>query len=103
MASKLAIGKLVIIGVGLIGGSFALALKRAGAVKLVVGVGRTRKNLSAALELGVIDEATQNPAIAVQEADLVLIASPVGQMPAILRRIAPHLSPHTVVTDGGST
>ena len=103
MAGKLKIGKLVVIGVGLIGGSFALALKRARAVKLVVGVGRTRSNLSAALDLGVIDEATQEPALAVQEADLVLLAMPVGQMPAIMARIAPRLSPHTVVTDAGST
>src|SRR5688572_4509710 len=103
MAAKLKIGKLVVIGVGLIGGSFALALKRSRAVKLVVGVGRSRGNLATALELGVIDEATQDPALAVQDADLVLLATPVGQMPGIMVRIAPHLSPHTVVTDGGST
>jgi prephenate dehydrogenase len=101
--TKLKIGKLVVIGVGLIGGSFALALKRARAVKLVVGVGRARSNLSAALEFGVIDEATQEPALAVHDADLVLLAMPVGQMPAIMARIAPHLAPHTVVTDAGST
>jgi prephenate dehydrogenase len=87
----------------LIGGSFALALKRARAVKLVVGVGRTRANLTAALDLGVIDEATQDPAIAVEGADFVLLAMPVGQMPAVMRRIAPHLAPETVVTDAGST
>ena len=97
------IGKLAIIGVGLIGGSFALALKRARAVRLVVGVGRTRRNLEAALELGAIDEATLDPALAVEGADLVLLATPVGQMPALMARIAPHLSPHTVVSDGGST
>jgi len=98
-----AIGKLAIIGVGLIGGSFALALKRARAVSLVVGVGRTRGNLADALEAGVIDEATRDPALAVHDADLVLIATPVGQMPAVMSAIAPHLQPHTVVTDGGST
>jgi len=101
--AKLKINKLVVIGVGLIGGSFALALKRARAVKLVVGVGRTRANLAAALDLGVIDEATQDPAIAVEGADFVLLAMPVGQMPAVMRRIAPHLAPETVVTDAGST
>src|SRR5215813_2437215 len=103
MPAKLKIGKLVVIGVGLIGGSFALALKRARAVRLVVGVGRAQGNLSAALELGVIDEATQDPALAVQDADLVLLAMPVGQMPGIMAQIAPRLAPHTVVTDAGST
>jgi len=101
--AKLKINKLVVIGVGLIGGSFALALKRARAVKLVVGVGRTQANLAAALDLGVIDEATHDPALAVEGADLVLLAMPVGQMPAVMRRIAPHLAPETVVTDAGST
>ncbi len=54
--AKLKIGKLVVIGTGLIGGSFALALKRARAVKRVVGVGRTSRNLAEALRLKVIDE-----------------------------------------------
>jgi prephenate dehydrogenase len=103
VAAKPKIGKLVVIGVGLIGGSFALALKRARAVKLVVGVGRTRRNLADALELGIIDEATQDAGLAVQDADLVLLATPVGQMPALMRSIAPRLAPHTVVTDAGST
>ena len=101
--ARFRIGRLVVIGVGLIGGSFALALKQAGAVKHVVGVGRTRKNLNVALKRGVIDEATQDAASAVQGADLVLIGTPVGQMPAVMRAIAPHLAPHTIVTDGGST
>jgi prephenate dehydrogenase len=103
VAGKLKIGKLVVVGVGLIGGSFALALKRARAVKLVVGVGRNPGNLAAALDLGAIDEATQDPALAVQDADLVLLATPVGQMSPVMARIAPHLSPQTVVTDAGST
>ena len=78
--TSLRINKLVIVGVGLIGGSFALALKKARAVKHVVGVGRTRKNLNAALKLGVIDEASQDIAKAVRDADMVLIGTPVGQM-----------------------
>lgn len=97
------IGKLVVIGVGLIGGSFALALKRARAVKHVVGVGRTRRNLAAALERKAIDEAQQDPARAVRDADLVLLATPVGQMAAVMAGIAPHLPPRAVVTDAGST
>ena len=97
------IDRLVVIGVGLIGGSFALALKEAGAVRHVTGVGRTRANLDAALERGVIDEACADAAEAVRDADLVLIATPVGQMPEVMAQIAPALSGRTVVTDGGST
>ena len=92
----------VIFGVGLIGGSFALALKAAGAARRVIGLGRNPANLERALELGVIDEASDDPA-AVAGADLVLIATPVGQMGKIMETIAPHLAAHTVVTDGGST
>lgn len=103
MAGKLKIGKLVVIGVGLIGGSFALALKRARAVRRVVGVGRTQSNLADALRLKVIDEASRNPAQAVRDADLVLLATPVGQMPAVMSAIAPHLPAHAVITDAGST
>lgn len=103
MRAKLKIGKLVVIGVGLIGGSFALALKRARAVRRVVGVGRTRRNLAAALRLKVIDEAQLDPVRAVRDADLVLLATPVGQMAAVMAAIAPHLPLHAVVTDAGST
>jgi prephenate dehydrogenase len=97
------INKLVVIGVGLIGGSFALALKKAKVVKHVVGVGRTRRNLNTALELGVIDEISMDIANAVRGADLVLIGTPVGQMPAVMKAIAPNLGGKTIVTDGGST
>jgi len=100
---KLKIGKLVVIGVGLIGASFALALKRARAVGRVVGVGRTRGNLAAALRMKAIDEATRDAAHAVRGADLVLLATPVGQMPAVMAAIAPHLSGRAIVTDAGST
>jgi prephenate dehydrogenase len=95
--------KLVVIGVGLIGGSFALALKKARMVKQVVGVGRSRKNLQLALSLGVIDKAETDAARAVVDADLVLVGAPVGQMPGIFARIAPALPKHAVVTDAGST
>ena len=99
----MSINKLVIIGVGLIGGSFALALKKAKAVERVVGVGRTRKNLNAALKLGVIDEISLDVTQAVRDADMVLIGTPVGQMPGVMKIIAPHLGAKTIVTDGGST
>src|SRR5690606_23977038 len=90
-------------GVGLIGGSLALALKRANAVRHVVGIGRTGDSLQTALDLGVIDEAAQDPATALAGADMVAIATPVAQNPAVLVAIAPHLGAHTVVTDVGST
>lgn len=97
------IGKLVIIGVGLIGGSFALAMKRAGLVGQVVGVGRSLDNLNRAIELGVIDAASQDPAQAVAGADLVMVATPVGQMGRVFDAIAPVLPREAIVTDAGST
>lgn len=96
-------GKVVIFGTGLIGGSFSLALKEAGAVEEVVGFGRTPGTLKAAQELGVIDRAGINPAHEMGDADLVLVATPVAQMPEIFERIVPYLGPDTIVTDGGST
>jgi prephenate dehydrogenase len=95
--------KIAIFGVGLIGGSFALALKNAHAVERVIGLGRTASSLARAKELGIIDEVTISVADAVRDADLVLVAAPVAQTEAILAAIAPHLQPGTVVTDAGST
>jgi len=103
MAAKFKIGTLVVIGVGLIGGSFALALKKAKAVKRVIGVGRTRRNLAAALELGIIDEIALDAGAAVERADLVFLGVPVGQMGQTMARIAPHLTQRAVITDAGST
>ena len=99
--------KIVICGVGLIGGSFALALKKS-ALALrrdvqVVGMGRTRAPLEQALRLGVIDAIAIDWAFALDGADLVLLGMPVGQMPAVMSALAPHLQPHTIVIDGGST
>ena len=99
-------GKLVVDGTGLIGGSFALALKDAGKVGSVVGVGRGRDNLDQALRLGVIDRAyTRDEGWTAELADatLVLLATPVGEMPALFAAIAPHLGPGTIVSDAGST
>jgi len=96
-------GKVAIFGAGLIGGSFALALKAAHAVDEVVAFGRTPASLQEALELGLIDRAGINPAHEMGDADLVLIATPVAQMPGIMERIVPYLGPQTIVTDGGST
>jgi prephenate dehydrogenase len=95
--------KIAIFGVGLIGGSFALALKKAQAVQQVVGVGRTVATLERARELGIIDIVSTSVADAIDDAELVLIAAPVAQTEKILAAIAPHLQLGTVVTDAGST
>lgn len=95
--------RVVVCGVGLIGGSFALALKQAGQVRTVVGVGRRRETLETALALGVIDELSTDWAVALKGADLLLLAMPVGQMAAVMAAAAPHLEPQTLVTDAGST
>jgi len=98
--------KLVIVGVGLIGGSFALALKRAAAVSTVVGVGRGRSNLDAALRLGIVDRALtldDDWTAEVGDAQLVLLATPVGQMPDLFAAVAAHITDSTVITDAGST
>lgn len=97
------IARLVVVGVGLIGGSAALALREAGMAGHVIGVGRGRENLDLARRLGIIDDATDDLARALEAADVVLVTTPVAQMPAVFARIAPHLRPGTVVTDGGST
>jgi prephenate dehydrogenase len=95
--------KLVIFGVGLIGGSVALALKKAGSNAHIVGVGRSEKSLNEALKLNVIDALETNIHKACSDADLILIAAPVAQTASILHSIKPHLNKHTVVTDAGST
>lgn len=93
--------KVVVYGVGLIGGSFALALKQRGAVGEVVGLGRSAASLEIAQGLGVIDRVGE--LADVRDADLVLLAMPVGKMEAAMAAIAPHLGEKTVVTDAGST
>ena len=96
-------GKVLIFGVGLIGASFARGLKAAKAADEIIGFGRTPKSLKAAYDLGIIDEVGINPGADVREADLILVATPVGQMPDIFQRIAPYLGANTIVTDAGST
>jgi prephenate dehydrogenase len=95
--------KVVIFGVGLIGGSFALALRKAHAVSEVVGFGRSTASLEQAKQLGIIDRIGKDVSLEVVDADLVLLATPVAQMAELFARIAPHLGAHTLVTDGGST
>jgi len=95
--------KIVIFGVGLIGGSVALALKKLPQAPQIVGVGRPGNSLHEAYQLGLIDVMETDLASAMQAADLVIIATPVAQTPAILRAIRPFLNDSTVLTDAGST
>ena len=93
--------KLAVVGVGLIGGSFAAALKQAGAVREVLGVGRNPASLEAALAGGLIDRAAGWAEAG--QADCILLALPVGETEAVLGQLAPYLKAGTVVTDAGST
>ena len=95
------VDKLAIVGTGLIGGSFALALKQAGAVGEVLGVGRNPARLTVARELGLIDRAVDWAEAG--RADCILLAMPVGETEAVLKSLAPHLKPGAIVTDAGST
>ncbi|MDB5801976.1 MAG: prephenate dehydrogenase [Rhodocyclales bacterium] len=95
--------RLVVAGVGLIGGSFAAALKAAGVARHVVGVGRSAASLEEAKALGLIDEIQSDWAAALKGADLLLLAMPVGQMSKVMQALAPHLEAQTLVTDAGST
>ncbi len=96
------IKRLAVIGVGLIGGSLALALRKAGACGEVVGCGRSRENLERAVALGVIDRFEQDPGRAVAGADMVVLGVPLGAMEEVMGRIASCLAEHAVVTDVGS-
>ncbi|TMH42119.1 MAG: prephenate dehydrogenase/arogenate dehydrogenase family protein, partial [Betaproteobacteria bacterium] len=80
--------RLAVIGVGLIGGSFALALREAGKVSHVVGAGRSRANLELARERRIIDAIAPDAAAAAREADMVLVAAPVAQFPQLFAAIA---------------
>ena len=98
--------KLVVVGVGLIGGSVALALKSRRHVGEVVGVGRSRVNLDVALHAGVVDRAITLDGPWTREladADIVLVATPVAQFPSLFGAMAGALGQRTVVTDAGST
>ncbi len=97
------IRQLAVIGVGLIGGSVAGGLKRAGRVGEVVGWGRSATNLQTALDRELIDRVADSAAAAVASADVVLLAAPVASIPALLREISPALPADAILTDVGST
>ncbi|BBA71042.1 prephenate dehydrogenase [Geobacter sulfurreducens] len=96
------IRRLAVIGVGLIGGSLARALRTAGAVGEIVGIDRDEANLRQAAELGVVDRAAATVAEGVAGADMVFLSVPVRAMAGVVREIAPHLAAGCIVTDGGS-
>jgi len=97
------IERLAIVGVGLIGGSLAAALREAGTVGTVVGIGRSLATLDEAVGLGLIDHGFTDAATGVRGADMVVLAMPVGQTGRMLAAIAPGVGPEAVVTDAGST
>jgi prephenate dehydrogenase len=95
--------RLAVIGLGLIGGSFARALRAAGAVSEVVACGRNPDALARAIELGVADRVTTDPVDAVRDADIVVLGVPLSAMRDLMAKIAPALPAHAIVTDVGST
>lgn len=96
------IRRLAVIGVGLIGGSLAKALRAAGEVGEIIGCGRSRPNLERAVELGVIDRFTHDIGEAAAGADLVFLAVPLGAMRPAFEALKGRLAPDAVITDGGS-
>jgi prephenate dehydrogenase len=102
-ADRVRFGRVAIIGVGLIGGSFGLALKAGGACASVVGVGRNPGNMRVAKERGIVDSIETDPQVAVRGADLVLVATPVAQFGPLFERILPSLATTALVMDAGST
>ena len=102
MAAEPKIDQLLVIGVGLIGGSFALALRQAGVVRSIVGVGRSEKNLETAVQLGVIDRYSTRLAEEVPASDVIFVATPVLATEAVFDRIAQADYHDSIITDAGS-
>ena len=92
-----------IIGVGLIGGSIGLALRERKLAGRVVGIGRNQTNLARAKKLGCVDELATSVAEGVSAADLVVVCTPVEQIPALIAEAAKHAPAGAVFTDAGST
>jgi len=95
-------GTVTIVGVGLIGASLGLALKKAGVVTKVLGVGRSKENLDQAQKMGAIDGVV-DLVEAAKQSDVIVLCMPVAQMRAAFEIIEPHLEPRTMITDAGST
>lgn len=102
MKEKIHFNKVAIIGVGLIGGSFAIVLRQNGITKNIIGIGRGIKNLETAKRLGVVDEWTQDAKQGVKDADLIVVATPVAGIARIVQEILPSLKTGAIITDVGS-
>jgi prephenate dehydrogenase len=100
--ATISVEKLTIVGVGLIGGSFGRGLRDASVVDEVVGYGRSKANLTRAVELGLVDRWTTELSDAVAGAEVVMVATPVGAMPNLFHQLAKSISPTCIVTDAGS-
>lgn len=100
--NKVMFNRVAFIGIGLIGASMALAMRRAGIVGTIVACARRPKTRKTALKLGIVDEATADYTEAVKDADLVVIATPISTNGPIAKIIAPHLKKGCIVTDVGS-
>jgi len=99
---KLHIKRLAILGVGLIGGSLARALRRVHACETIVGFGRNESNLKKAVELGVIDDYSLNAAAAVKDADVIVLATPLLTIDALFTEIRESIHADATITDAGS-
>jgi prephenate dehydrogenase len=94
---------LAVIGPGLIGGSIGLAALRQGVVSQVIGIGRSQSSLQNAISHGVITEGTLDLAAGVRSADLVIVCTPVDEIPYFVQRAAEACKPDALITDAGST
>jgi prephenate dehydrogenase len=94
--------KIAIIGVGLIGGSLARALRANNQCRTISGYGRSRENLDKAIALGVIDDYSDDMGAVVKDADLVLLATPLASFAPLLEKIKPYVNDKLIITDAGS-
>ena len=95
--------KVAIVGVGLIGGSIGLALKKRNLAEEVVGIGRRQESIDKALSLGAVDRATLDFREGVKDANLAIVATPVDIVPEMVKRMLSHLPQGAIITDVGST
>ncbi len=100
--SRFHINHLAILGVGLIGGSLARALKRSQSVNIVSGYGRRQEALEKGIKLGVLDRASTDLADVVSDADIIMLATPLGTVEPLLTEMKPYLKPGVIITDAGS-
>ncbi len=103
MDSDFLFARTAILGLGLLGGSIAIAGKKRGLLNRVAGYGRKPERLRYALDNNIADETHTTPEETVRDADLVIVCTPVGLIPEMIERIGPHLRDGAIVTDVGST